>query len=59
MEKLIDVKGANDLLGVYRHTLEKWKKKGTVPFIRLGRRCLFSVSALDSWVEQHRVEVRE
>ena len=59
MKKLLGIREASDLLGVSRHTIEKWKKKGKIPFYRLGRRCLFSEGALEEWLKEHEAVVKE
>jgi hypothetical protein len=38
----IDEKGLLARLPVSRRTLGSWKAKGVVPYIKIGRRCLYS-----------------
>jgi excisionase family DNA binding protein len=58
MEKLLDVKGCSELLGISVYTIHKWLGQGKIPSVRLGRRVLFDPVALRAWVEEHAVAVR-
>jgi excisionase family DNA binding protein len=57
MENLISVHQAAKLLGISRWTLESWKAKRKIPFVKLGGRCLFSPQDLQEWVEQNKVGI--
>jgi len=59
MEQLLDMHQAAMLLGVSRWTLESWKAKRKIPFVKLGRRCLFDPQDLAAWVEQNKKPIRD
>jgi excisionase family DNA binding protein len=59
MEKLLSVHDAAKLLGISRWTLESWKARRKVPFVKLGRRCLFDPQDLREWVEQNKIPIRD
>ena len=47
-------------LGVSPHTLRTWARyQRRVPYLRLGRRLLFSTRDLDAFEQRCRVEARE
>jgi len=52
MEKLLNERQAAELLGISSRHLFALRKRGEVPFIKLGGRVLYSPSALQRWVEQ-------
>jgi excisionase family DNA binding protein len=52
-ERLISVREAADLLGLKAATIYKYKMVGSIPFIKLGSRVLFSPARLRSWVAEH------
>jgi excisionase family DNA binding protein len=56
--QLIDVKIAAAMLGVSRFTLETWKARRLIPFIKLGRRCLFDPRDLQAWIEKNKVAAK-
>lgn len=58
MQNLISTKEAAVLLGVSPLTLELWKAKKYIPFIRLGRRTLYDPRDLAAWVEKNKVQAR-
>ncbi len=58
MEKLIGVQEAALLLALSPHTIRSWVSQGRIPFLKVGRRCLFSLSDLEGWIEAHRVKPR-
>jgi len=48
---------AGNYLRVSHKTLEKWRLTGQGPeFLRLGRKCFYTVEGLDSWAQSQRVE---
>ncbi len=51
----VDTRRAAELLGMSRRTLEKWRGEGSgPPFLKLGRRVLYSVADLEAWVRSRR-----
>ena len=58
MENLISTKEAAAMLGVSPLTLEVWRARKYIPFIRLGRRTLFDPRDLAAWVEKNKVQAR-
>ena len=51
----IDTRQAAEQLGMSRRTLEKWRVEGNgPPFLKLGRRVLYSVADLEAWIRSHR-----
>jgi excisionase family DNA binding protein len=59
MDDLIDVKQAAAMLGISRWTLEVLKSQRKVPYVRLGRRTLFDINDLKSFIEANKVAVRD
>ncbi len=51
----VDTRQAAELIGMSRRTLEKWRGEGTgPPFLKLGRRVLYSVADLEEWLRSRR-----
>ncbi len=51
----VDTRRAAELIGMSRRTLEKWRSEGTgPPFLKLGRRVLYSVADLEEWIQSRR-----
>ena len=51
----VDTRRAAELLGMSNRTLEKWRGQGTgPPFLKLGRRVLYSVVDLEEWIRSRR-----
>ena len=46
----IDVPGIAEYLGLSVHTVWKKVERGEIPFGRAGRRLLFNVEEVDTWV---------
>jgi helix-turn-helix protein len=48
-------KAARYLGGLSTKTLERWRVTGEGPeFLKLGRRCFYTQSALDSWADSRK-----
>jgi excisionase family DNA binding protein len=58
MDQLISTSEAAVMLGISKWTLESWKAKRKIPFVRMGKRTLFSVSDLETFIEQNKVPTR-
>lgn len=56
--ELIGTKEASRRLGISFWTLYAWTRNGRIPYIRLGKRKLFDPYDLESFVKQHKVEVK-
>ena len=58
--RYLSTERAAELLGVAPATLLKWRthRKGP-PFLRLGRRVVYSEGALRAWAEMHAVSPAE
>ncbi len=52
MEKLLSERQAAALLGISTRHLFGLRKRGEVPYVRLGGRVLYSPEALQRWIEQ-------
>ncbi len=51
----VDTRRAAELIGMSGRTLEKWRSEGTgPPFLKLGRRVLYSLADLETWVRSRR-----
>ncbi len=51
----VDTRRAAELIGMSRRTLEKWRGEGAgPPFLKLGRRVLYSVADLEDWIRSRR-----
>ena len=55
MQKLIDISELSEITRLKRPTLYKLVSKGTIPFIKLGSRVLFSPDAINDWIRNHEV----
>ena len=52
MERLLKEREAAALLGISDRHLFSLRKRGEVPYIRLGGRVLYSPEALQKWIER-------
>ncbi len=51
----LDTRRAAKVLGMSSRTLEKWRGLGTgPPFLKLGRRVLYSTTDLEAWIRSRR-----
>ena len=52
---LLDTPRAAKMLGMSSRTLEKWRGLGTgPPYLKLGRRVLYSTTELETWLKSRR-----
>lgn len=52
---LLDTPSAAKMIGMSSRTLEKWRTLGEgPPFLKFGRRVLYSRTDLESWIESRR-----
>ncbi len=58
MEQLIDNAKAAELLGISPYSLRGKVSRREVPFIKIGRRVLFSPAALTEFIRKNSVEPR-
>lgn len=56
MEKLLTVKEVQNLLGLGRHTVYMWCSEKRIPHIRMGKKVMFSLPAIEKWLEQQSKE---
>ncbi len=47
---------AAQALGICERTLDTYTKDGTIPFLRIGSRVLYSVQALEEWISKQSKE---
>ncbi|WP_299893039.1 helix-turn-helix domain-containing protein [uncultured Ruegeria sp.] len=51
----LNIKAAADFIGISRQTLDKWRMEERGPAVhRVGRRVMYSVSDLRSFMDEHR-----
>ena len=51
----LDTRRAAKVIGMSRRTLEKWRTLGKgPPYLKLGRRVLYSSTDLEAWIESRR-----
>jgi excisionase family DNA binding protein len=53
MEKLMSTVQAAELLGISKHTLFKMRLESRIPYVKVGRRLMFSPSALEAWLAEN------
>ncbi|WP_353073079.1 helix-turn-helix domain-containing protein [Tunturiibacter gelidiferens] len=56
-EPLISAVDAGQLLNLHPVTILRWAREGRIPHRRLGRRVVFRVSELNSWLTIFETEV--
>jgi excisionase family DNA binding protein len=56
---LVTVEEAARRIGVSKHTLRGWVSQRRIPFVKIGRRTLFSHSGLDEFIRSCTVEPRK
>jgi excisionase family DNA binding protein len=56
--KLISFAEGAARLGVSKHTVRGWLRKGVFPYIRLGRRVLLSPIDVEKFIASNRVEAK-
>ena len=55
--KYLGIKAACRYTGLSRRTLDYAKANGELPFIKKGRKILFRVGDLNTWMESDRIDV--
>ena len=53
----LDVKSACEFTSMSRRSLDYAKDRGELPYIRKGRKVLFSVDDLRAWMDRDRIDV--
>ena len=54
---VVDTMGAADYLGLHARTLDNWRSQGRGPsYVRVGRRIVYKISALEAYLEARTVE---
>lgn len=54
MQPLLDINQASEILNTPKQTIYKWKRQNRLGFIKLGKRLLFSLTDLETFIEAHR-----
>jgi len=57
MERLINDKEVAGMLGIGLSTLQRWKAKRVIPFIKIGKTVKYSPSEIMAWLENQKVAV--
>ena len=57
-EKLLNVLGLSDLIGVKKPTIRKWVHERRIPFIKVGRCVRFRPSSIEEWLKRSSFEGR-
>lgn len=55
----LNVKQLSELIGLSTDTIYTLKSMGRLPYIKVGRRVLFPVKAIEKWLEKNTVNSRE
>ena len=52
-DRLVGEEEASEILDVTPGTLQVWRSTGrySIPFVKVGRRVKYRISALESWIE--------
>ena len=58
-QEYVDVKNACWYTGLSRRTIDYAKQNGELPFIRKGRKILFSIEDLNTWMEKDKIDVTD
>ncbi len=53
MEQLLNLEEAAAALKVSIHTVRAWTFQGKLPVVKLGRRCLYRLADLETFVEEN------
>lgn len=55
---VVDTMGAADYLGLHARTLDNWRSQGRGPrYVRVGRRIVYRIADLESYLDARTVEV--
>ncbi len=57
-EKLWNVPGLSDFIGVKQPTIRKWVHERRIPFIKVGRCVRFRPSSIERWLKRSSFEGR-
>ena len=57
-EKLLNVPGLSDLIGVKKSTIRKWVHERRIPFLKVGRCVRFRPSSIEGWLKRSTIEGR-
>ena len=57
-EKLLNVPGLSDLIGVKKSTIRKWVHERRIPFLKVGRCVRFRPSSIEGWLTRSSFEGR-
>ncbi len=59
LDSLLNTNETARILGISKFTVRAWVYQRKLPFVRLGRRILFSKEALESFVKRNEVEAKQ
>ena len=57
-DKLLNVKDVSDLLNISKASIYNYAKEKTIPSVKINGRLLFSPTALDTWIDSKKQDVR-
>ena len=57
-EKLLNVPGLSDFIGVKKSTIRKWVHERRIPFLKVGRCVRFRPSSIEAWLKRSTFEGR-
>ncbi len=57
-EKLLNVPGLSDFIGVKESTIRKWVHERRIPFLKVGRCVRFRPSSIEDWLKGSTFEGR-
>jgi excisionase family DNA binding protein len=57
-EKLLNVPGVSDFIGVKQSTIRKWVHERRIPFLKVGRCVRFRPSSIEEWLKRSSFEGR-
>lgn len=58
MQPLLDIDEVSELLNTPKQTIYGWRYKNIIPFIKLGRRALFSIEDIQDFIEKNTVPAK-
>lgn len=57
LRPVLDTAGAAEYLGIHPRTLDNWRSQGKGPsYVRVGRRIVYRLAALESFLDARTVE---
>lgn len=53
-KRLINVDEASRYLGIKKSTLYTWAEQKRIPAVKIGRRLLFDLKEIDTWIDSQK-----